>query len=109
MRLRSTSVSETADELTDGGDVDAKLRRALDSLREPDREILRLAAWEDCSTAELATVLGCSQNAAGVRLHRARNRLRRALAQDDAGREPTTMTTTRSTGRSELTGGDCRA
>jgi len=61
-----------------GGDPD--LEQALAGLRESDREILRLFAWEQLNTAEIAVVLGVSPNAAGVRLHRAKERLRNALA-----------------------------
>ena len=72
--------------------------RALMRLREPDREILRLTAWEGCTTDELATVLGCSANAAAVRLHRARRRLRKVLAEvppDPAANATQTVTTGR--------------
>lgn len=55
-------------------DVRAVIDAAL-SLHERDREILLLAAWERLSTAEIASVLGCSENAAALRLHRARRRL----------------------------------
>jgi RNA polymerase sigma-70 factor (ECF subfamily) len=48
---------------------------ALQRLRGQDREVLLLAAWENLSTAEIASVLGCSENAAAIRLHRARRRL----------------------------------
>jgi RNA polymerase sigma-70 factor (ECF subfamily) len=65
----------------DPSNTGALLRWALTRLREPDREILRLVAWEGCTTGELATVLGCSANAAAVRLHRARRRLRKVLAE----------------------------
>jgi len=54
-----------------GVDVEAALRR----LGRGDREVLRLAAWEELRPAEIAAVLGCSPNAAAVRLHRARQRL----------------------------------
>lgn len=54
-----------------GLDVAAALLR----LGAGDREILRLAAWEELQPAEMAAVLGCSPNAAAVRLHRARQRL----------------------------------
>jgi RNA polymerase sigma factor (sigma-70 family) len=53
---------------------------AFRALRSADREILGLATWEGLSTAELATALGCSPNAAKIRLHRARRRLARELA-----------------------------
>ena len=47
----------------------------LDELRENDREILMLAAWEGLGPEALGQVLGCTPNAASVRLHRARARL----------------------------------
>lgn len=59
-------------------DVLARLEQALDQLSEDDRELLRLAAWEDLRPAEIAEVLGISANAASVRLHRARRALRQA-------------------------------
>jgi RNA polymerase sigma factor (sigma-70 family) len=48
---------------------------AFGSLSEPDREVLRLVAWEDLTPHEAARVLGCSVVAFRVRLHRARRRL----------------------------------
>ncbi|OFW52895.1 MAG: hypothetical protein A2V75_07770 [Actinobacteria bacterium RBG_16_70_17] len=48
---------------------------ALARLGRPDREVLRLAAWEELTPMEIAAVMGCSPNAAAVRLHRARQRL----------------------------------
>lgn len=56
--------------------LDARqLLEALLLLTEDDREVLLLAAWERLSTAQLAATLGCSQNAASLRLHRARKKL----------------------------------
>lgn len=52
-----------------------RLLEALLALSEQDRELLMLAAWERLSTGELAVTLGCSENAAAIRLHRARKRL----------------------------------
>lgn len=54
---------------------DVELREAMLRLRPRDREVLRLVAWEDCTAAEIGEVLGCSANAARIRLHRARRRL----------------------------------
>ncbi len=54
---------------------------ALDSLSPTDRELLRLVAWEQLASAELSYVLGCSEAAVRVRLHRARGRLARAVSQ----------------------------
>lgn len=56
------------------------VRDALATLTEGDRELVQLAAWEQLSRAEIALALGCSQAAVRVRLHRARTRLRQALA-----------------------------
>jgi RNA polymerase sigma-70 factor (ECF subfamily) len=55
---------------------------AFRSLREADREILRLVAWEGLTAAEAAYVLGCSPATFNVRLHRARQRLS-ALVEDE--------------------------
>lgn len=51
------------------------LRAALDRLSFDDQEVLRLVAWEGLSHAEAGQALGCSTNAVGVRIHRARKRL----------------------------------
>jgi RNA polymerase sigma-70 factor (ECF subfamily) len=55
------------------------LGEAVDRLRETDRELLRLIAWEELTTREAATVLGISHAACRVRLHRVRRRLAREL------------------------------
>ena len=52
---------------------------AVGRLRPADREILRLAAWEQLGPADIAVVLGCTVNAATLRLSRARARLRSEL------------------------------
>jgi RNA polymerase sigma factor (sigma-70 family) len=56
------------------GDLSA-LAAAFRSLPASDREILALEGWEGLTPAQIATVLGCSRNAARIRLHRARRRL----------------------------------
>ena len=53
---------------------------ALDRLRPDDRELLRLLAWEGLSQAEAGLVLGISENAVAIRLHRARKRFADELA-----------------------------
>lgn len=65
-------------------DGDPELERALDALDAADRELLRLWAWEGLAPREIAIVLGVTANAASIRLHRARRRLRAALG--DVGR-----------------------
>ena len=53
---------------------------AFRSLSDGDREVLALHGWEGLDAGEIASVLGFSRNAARIRLHRARRRLRAALA-----------------------------
>jgi len=63
-------------------DSSGRASAALASLSATDREVLTLTAWEGLAPAELAIVLGVSESATRVRLHRARSRLRARLAQD---------------------------
>jgi RNA polymerase sigma-70 factor (ECF subfamily) len=53
--------------------------RAFGRLRPEERELLALVAWEGLSPAEASQVLGCSPNAARIRLYRARRKLVREL------------------------------
>ena len=68
----------------DAGRDDGDLEQALLALPAADAEILRLWAWEQLPPRELAVALGISPNAASLRLHRAKNRLRKLLT---AGKE----------------------
>jgi RNA polymerase sigma factor (sigma-70 family) len=54
----------------------AWVHEALDRLSPADREVLRLAAWEELDAEQIAVTLGCGRRAAAMRLHRARRRLR---------------------------------
>jgi RNA polymerase sigma-70 factor (ECF subfamily) len=59
---------------------DGRLRSAMATLRDTDREALLLVAWDGLSNGDAARVAGCSAGAFAVRVHRARRRLARALA-----------------------------
>lgn len=61
---------------------DERVLAALGSLSESDQEVLRLSAWEELSTAEIAVLLGVDPHAVTMRLSRARNRLARRLHLD---------------------------
>ncbi|HEX4089948.1 MAG TPA: RNA polymerase sigma factor [Trebonia sp.] len=76
-RLRSELAAERCDREPPPGlaGVAATLRRLGDA----DREILTLAGWEGLDAGQIAIVLGCSRNAARIRLHRARRRFAAAL------------------------------
>ena len=62
---------------------DAALR-AFAALAEPDREALRLVAWERLSLADAARAAGVSRPAFAMRVHRARKRLAAHLREQDA-------------------------
>ena len=64
----------------------ADVVQALNALPASQREIIRLHCWEDLAVSEIAVVLGCSTNAASIRLHRAKRHLAQALATPPGGR-----------------------
>lgn len=75
-------------------DVEGQVGRAAAAfarLSEGDRELLSLAAWEGLDAGEIALVLGCSRNAARIRLHRARRRFARELDEVPTGGTAMTM------------------
>ncbi|HKD87756.1 MAG TPA: sigma-70 family RNA polymerase sigma factor [Streptosporangiaceae bacterium] len=79
-RLQATAVPAstfTGDQVTD------LVLDAVARLRPMEREAIALVHWEQLSHAEAAQVLGCSANAVAIRVHRARARLRQALAGAD--------------------------
>ena len=60
--------------------ADSHIAAALAGLREGDREVLTLLAWDGLTPAQASESLGCSRATFAVRLHRARRRLERELA-----------------------------
>ncbi len=82
-RLRLVDRLEAEPHPETGGDPaerpGAEIRAALDRLSFDDQEVLRLVAWEGLSHAEVGQVLGCTTNAVGIRVHRARQRLEAEL------------------------------
>jgi RNA polymerase sigma-70 factor (ECF subfamily) len=79
-RLDQAADPDHADAVVERADASSIVLVALQTLSPADRELLRLAAWEQLSIAELAFVLICSEAAVRVRLHRARGRLARAVS-----------------------------
>lgn len=61
---------------------------ALKRLTDAQREVLLFVVWDGLSQREAATALGCSRGAVALRLHRARGRLRVALAEAASEEEP---------------------
>jgi RNA polymerase sigma-70 factor, ECF subfamily len=66
---------------------DRGLAHAFAELADADKDILGMVAWEGLDAAAIATVLNCSTNAAKIRLHRARARLRAALSNPETKEE----------------------
>ena len=65
-------------------EVDDRVQRALAGLGQRDRELLMLIAWEGLRVNQAAQALGVRAGTLAVRLHRARQRLARALAAEAA-------------------------
>jgi RNA polymerase sigma factor (sigma-70 family) len=64
--------------------IRAALADALAGLAEPDRDVLLLIAWEQLSYEEVARALGIPVGTVRSRLHRARTKVRQALASTPA-------------------------
>jgi RNA polymerase sigma-70 factor, ECF subfamily len=80
-RLRLQQRLRTADASSSGepSELEGRLGQALAALSERDREAILLIAWEGLTTKQAASVLGVTATGLGVRLHRARRRLRAHL------------------------------
>lgn len=66
-----------------------RLLAAVARLKPADREALLLVHWEQLTYAEAAETLGCSVNAIGIRVHKAKARLRELLATGTLADRPT--------------------
>jgi RNA polymerase sigma factor (sigma-70 family) len=81
MRGQEPTVSE-GEEAIEGRQRFHAVLAALARLPDDEQEVLRLASWEGLSHREIGIVLGCSENAAAIRLHRARRRLEEVMKED---------------------------
>lgn len=93
MAERIITVDPPTDTVDTGPEEDPRadcLRAALARLSATDAEVLRLWAWEELAPPEIATVLDITTNAATIRLHRAKKKLRQEM---EAPRRPTGTTT----------------
>jgi RNA polymerase sigma-70 factor (ECF subfamily) len=87
LSARFAQIAETisvTDEETDTRLLAREVLQGMLELSDGDREVLLLAAWESLSVGEIAIVLGCSENAATLRLHRARKRLTEVCKKENA-------------------------
>jgi RNA polymerase sigma-70 factor (ECF subfamily) len=72
------------DEIEQGDEYSA-VRQGLEKLGEGEREIIRMAFFDDLSGAEIAALLNCSANTTYVRLHRALKKLKVVLCEEQVG------------------------
>jgi RNA polymerase sigma-70 factor (ECF subfamily) len=94
VRLRAavTRPASAADETVLHAAEHELVLRAATHLSDADAEVLRLVAWEQLSTAEVAAVLEINANAVRQRLHRAKQHLAREYRRLDARTTPTNPT-----------------
>jgi RNA polymerase sigma-70 factor, ECF subfamily len=85
LAARIATVDPPAQVAATAVEPDDELAAALAALRPGEAELLRLWAWEQLAPAEIAGVLGITANAASIRLHRARERLKDQLRKSAAG------------------------
>lgn len=57
----------------------SRVLRAIERLKDKDREVVKLVVWEGLGHAEVARIIGCSTNTVGIRLHRSLKQIRRKL------------------------------
>lgn len=82
---RIATVDPPAETTAPPGERDDAVAEAMAALPAADADLLRLWAWEQLTPAEIGTVLDITPNAASIRLHRARGKLRDELRKiDDA-------------------------
>jgi RNA polymerase sigma factor (sigma-70 family) len=58
------------------------VRSEISKLSRREQETVKLVLWDELSHAEAAQVLGCSESAVAVRMHRVRNKLKDKLRHD---------------------------
>ena len=76
---RPMKLESSADAAAMDDDTLAQVREAIAKLAARDREVIVLHYLEDRGVAEMTELLGIRQNAVEVRLHRARQRLKKLL------------------------------
>lgn len=88
--LDRTMLGQAEDPATaaERADTCDRLRNCLEELSPLHRNVVELRDIQGLSTAAVATALAISENAAKIRLHRARRRLREVFDTAAAGRKP---------------------
>ena len=81
----SSVLSESSESVSYSEDHEARLQQmeaAIEALPEQDQQLLHLHYYEQCRTADIARQTGLSQSNVLVKLHRIRERLKKAMTHD---------------------------
>ena len=85
LRVIDGGAASTSDDTVVAADQRRLVLDAAARLNEKDADVLRLSAWEQLSTADIAAVLGIAPNAVKQRLHRAKQHLGREYRKLESG------------------------
>ncbi|MEY2470089.1 MAG: hypothetical protein QOF21_2787 [Actinomycetota bacterium] len=84
LRVSLGAIQASSPDPADALALTQPIAEAMARLPETDREVLRLAAWEELNASEIAMVLDVPAATVRTRLHRARTRLRSVLDEQSA-------------------------
>ena len=90
LRVINGGAAYTSDDTIVAADQRRLVLDAAARLNEKDADVLRLSAWEQLSTADIAAVLGIAPNAVKQRLHRAKQHLGREYRKLESGTHKST-------------------
>ena len=82
LRLVTDEFQPAAGQRLEGAEQEAKLRRAIELLPEPQRQVLVLRYYSNLKFVEIAEILGCPLNTALGRVHKALIKLRQLMADE---------------------------
>jgi RNA polymerase sigma-70 factor (ECF subfamily) len=83
LRLVTNEVHPAAGERLEGAEQEERLRRAIELLPEPQRQVLVLRYYSNLKFVEIAEILGCPLNTALGRVHKGLIKLRQLMAEQD--------------------------
>jgi RNA polymerase sigma factor (sigma-70 family) len=81
LKLVTDELQPAAGERLEGAEEEDKLRRAIERLPEPQRQVLILRYYSNLKFVEIAEILGCPLNTALGRVHKALIKLRQLMAE----------------------------
>jgi RNA polymerase sigma-70 factor (ECF subfamily) len=81
LKLVTDGLQPSAGARLEGAEQEEKLRRAIEKLPEPQRQVLVLRYYSNLKFVEIAEILGCPLNTALGRVHKGLIKLRQLMAQ----------------------------